>query len=421
MLYDTESAIERVLLIGLDNDQGDVTLSLDELAELAATADAEVVGRMTQKRDAPHRRHYFGKGKIDELKQLALETNATSVLCDDELTANQIRDISEMLDMKVIDRTLVILDIFAKHAKSAESKDQIELAQLKYNLSHLKGASGYLSRLGGGIGTRGPGEKKLEMDRRKIRERISELSADLTDIETHRQVMREKRMRQHMPLVALVGYTNAGKSTLMNVLTEANVLAEDKLFATLDTTIRKAVGTSDSEYLLIDTIGFIQKLPHTLIKSFKATLEELQYADILIHVVDTSNPLRDLQMKTVYDTLKELRCIQKPIITVFNKIDKDDVLRPFPPDSFAIKTLELSAKNTIGIDQLELAVDEVVKSSKDYIKALIPFSEGALLSLVHKNCLLVSQDHTEDGVCVEIFADEEMKNKLEKYILSSDV
>lgn len=414
--YDTEALQEKVILIGIETDNKlyDTSSCLDELEELAKTAGAETVGRMIQKREGIHRGHYFGKGKLEELKNYIAETGATGIICDDELTANQMRTMGEILETKIMNRTLLILDIFAAHAHSAEGKVQVELAQLKYNRSHLTGRGQAMSRLGGGIGTRGPGEKKLETDRRNIDNRISELNNELKEIEKHRQILRERRIKNKIPVVALVGYTNAGKSTLMNTLTNAGVLAENKLFATLDTTTRKLSLSSGSECLFTDTVGFIQKLPHHLIKSFKATLEESKYADILIHVVDASNSRRETQMKVVYETFKELGCIDKPTITVFNKTDKD-IDRPLPSDSFAEKVLSLSAKNAIGTDELLLAIEEMIKNFKKEIKVIIPYDKGNILNMIYNSCEIVKTEHLETGIYIEGFADEEMQNRTKQF------
>lgn len=417
-MYDNLKDTEKVILIGIDFENGglDAESCLDELEELANTAGAVSVGRMIQKREGIHRAHYFGKGKLDELKELIRETGATGIICDDELTANQIGNMENILETKIMNRTLLILDIFAARASSAEGKVQVELAQLKYNLSHLTGQGRALSRLGGGIGTRGPGEKKLETDRRNIADRIAELNRELKEIEKRRRVLREKRIKNNIPVIALAGYTNAGKSTLMNTLTNAGVLAENKLFATLDTTIRKVKLPSGAEYLFTDTVGFIQKLPHGLIKAFKATLEEVKFADVILHVVDASNPSRENQMKVVYETLKELGCEDKPVITVFNKSDMD-IEKPLPKDLNSLKTVLVSAKYSDGIDSLLQIAEDVVKSFKKFVAFLIPYDKGSLLSVVHGKCEIINTEHRGDGVFIEAYADEEARNRLEEYIV----
>lgn len=419
MLYETEKVIEKVILVGIDtgDNEFDTESCLDELGDLAKTAGAEVVGRLIQKREAINKATYLGKGKIEELKNYIEMVEATGIICDDELNPNQIRNLENALDTKVMNRTLLILDIFAKRASSAEGKVQVELAQLKYNLAHLTGRGKEMSRLGGGIGTRGPGEKKLETDRRNISDRISDLNKELKEIERHRGVLREKRMETGVPVIALVGYTNAGKSTLLNTLTGAGVLAENMLFATLDTTTRAVETDSGAKYLFTDTVGFIQKLPHNLIKAFKATLEEAKYADILVHVVDASNPKRSEQMNIVYKTLKELGADDKPVITVYNKIDKEDVEKPLFTDKRALETISISAKNGLNINTLLQKTEEIIKSFKKSIKVVIPYNMGQLLSIVHGNCEITDSENREDGYYFELYADEETENRLRDYIV----
>ncbi len=419
MIYETEKETERVILVGVDTGDGefDTESCLDELGDLAKTAGAEVVGRLIQKREAINRATYLGKGKIDELKNYIEMVEATGIICDDELSQNQIRNLENTLDTKVMNRTLLILDIFAQRASSAEGKVQVELAQLKYNLAHLTGRGKEMSRLGGGIGTRGPGEKKLETDRRNISDRIADLNRELKEIERHRGVLREKRIETGVPVIALVGYTNAGKSTLLNTLTGAGVLAEDKLFATLDTTTRAVETESGAKYLFTDTVGFIQKLPHHLIKAFKATLEEAKYADILVHVVDASNPKRNEQMNTVYRTLKELGADNKPVITVYNKIDKENVEKPLFTDKMALETISISAKKGLNIDTLLEKTEEIIKSFKKSIKVLIPYNMGHLLSIIHGNCEITESENRAEGYYFELYADEEAENRLKDYII----
>ena len=301
-IYETDEEIERVLLIGValdDNDEAES--SLDELAELAKTAGAVTVGRLIQPREYFHPATYIGKGKLEEVRLMADELDATGIICDDELTPAQLRNLEDVLNLKIMDRTMVILDIFASRANTSEGKIQVEMAQLKYRMTRLSGLGTTLSRLGGGIGTRGPGEKKIETDRRLIRDRISRLNAQLKEIENHREIQRQKRSDSTIPVAAIVGYTNAGKSTLLNKLTNAGVLSEDKLFATLDPTTRVLKLPNTDKVLLTDTVGFIRKLPHNLIEAFKSTLEEAKYADIIIHVVDSVHPDMDRQIVAVYE------------------------------------------------------------------------------------------------------------------------
>ncbi len=417
MLYSTEKETERVVLVGIDTGEGqfDTESCLDELAELARTAGAEVVGRLIQKREAPNKATYLGKGKIEELKAYLEFTEATGIICDDELNQNQIRNLENALDTKVMNRTLVILDIFAKRAGSAEGKVQVELAQLKYNMAHLTGRGIEMSRLGGGIGTRGPGEKKLETDRRNIADRISDLNKELKEIENHRSVLREKRLESKIPVIALVGYTNAGKSTLLNILTGADVLAEDKLFATLDTTTRSVETESGAKYLFTDTVGFIQKLPHNLIKAFRATLEEVRYADILIHVVDASNPKRQEQMNVVYDTLKELGAEDKPVLTVYNKTDRENIELPLLKDSRALATMSISALTGKNVAEMLEKTEEIVKSFKKSISVLIPYSEGRLLGIIHGSCEIIKNEMRAEGYYFELYADSETENRLKSF------
>lgn len=418
--YAVEEIKEQVILVGveMDNDRlsMDIETRLDELEELVQTAGGTAVGRMIQKRERMHPGHYLGKGKMEELQMMIRALDATGIVCDDELSPAQLRNMEEILQTKVMDRTMVILDIFAARAFSKEGKVQVELAQLKYRLSRLAGFGISMSRLGGGIGTRGPGEKKLETDRRYIKERILELSSQIKDMETHRTLLRNQRSKKGIPTVSLVGYTNAGKSTLINTLTDAGVLAEDKLFATLDTTTRKAVLPEGSEILLTDTVGFIQKLPHHLIQAFRATLEELKYADILLHVVDASNVNREDQMKVVYETLAALGCEGTPVITVFNKMDQE-VEMPLPVDHHAREQVGISAKTGQGLQQLLTQTEELLKSFRHNIKVLVPYQQGALLSLAHNRCVIFSENHVEEGVILELSVDEEMEQRLKPYLL----
>jgi GTP-binding protein HflX len=413
MLYETNKDQEVAVLAAVDTGGGNFGAepSLDELEALAETAGAQVCGRLTQRLDRPTPAHYFGTGKLDELSDLISLHKATTVIFDDELSPAQLRNLSDKLDAKVIDRTALILDIFASRASSAEGKAQVETAQLNYRLSRLVGLGKSMSRLGAGIGTRGPGESKLESDRRHIRLRLDYLKDELKQIAAKRRVVREGRGRT--PVVSMVGYTNAGKSTLMNLLTKAGVLAEDKLFATLDTTTRKVVLPGGGEVLFTDTVGFIQKLPTHLIKAFRATLEELNHADILLHVVDSSNPSMSAQIDTVYSTLKNLGCSDKPIITVFNKMDKAGEV--FAADPNALCSVRMNAKNGDGMDGLLLSIDEAVKGFKKKMAVLIPFTDGKLAGFARKNCEVTKEEHTEDGVFLELYADAEMQNRLAGY------
>ena len=351
--YDMKEIEERVILVGVQESfSEDIEESLDELAELCETAGATVVGRVIQNREKIHPGTYIGKGKMDEVALLTEELDATGIVCDDELSPAQLNNLEKELGCKVMDRTLVILDIFAGRANTSEGNIQVELAQLRYRAARLVGLRSSLSRLGGGLGTRGPGEKKLEMDRRLIHARISQLKAELAQVHKHRELIRGKRKKDNLVVAAIVGYTNAGKSTLLNTLTDAGVLEEDKLFATLDPTTRMLELSAGQNILLTDTVGFIRKLPHHLIEAFKSTLEEAKYADIILHVVDASNPQKEKQMHVVYETLSQLGVTDKKVITLFNKQDKitePEVLKDMKAD----KTLRISAKTGDGLDELK--------------------------------------------------------------------
>ena len=416
-LHSTEDIKERVVVVGIDvnGNNSNTDACLDELSRLIDTAGAEEVGRLIQKRERINPGLYLGTGKVEELRNLVSELGATGVVCDDELSPAQMKNLEEALHTKVMDRTMVILDIFAKRAMSSEGKIQVELAQLKYRLSRLSGLGASLSRLGGGIGTRGPGEKKLETDRRYIKDRISELKSDLDEIRTHRELLRNQRKKKGSVVVSLVGYTNAGKSTILNAITNAGVLEEDKLFATLDTTTRVAQLPGGSNIMLTDTVGFIQKLSHHLVEAFKATLEELQYADVLLHVVDASDPSADVHMKVVYDTLKELGCGDKSVITVFNKMDACENIH-VPEDKNSISQISISAKNEEDLQRLLAETERVLKSFRQLTKVLIPYSKGGLLNNIYGKSEIVSEEHTEEGTLIEAYMDDETVSRLKEFI-----
>lgn len=403
---------ERVILVAVDTDGSDqAERSLDELGELAKTAGAEVVGRMIQPRENIHPGTYIGKGKILELKELLWEKHGTGIICDDELTSVQMGNLEAELDCKIMDRTLLILDIFAARAVSGEGKIQVELAQLKYRASRLVGLGKSLSRLGGGIGTRGPGEKKLEMDRRLIRERISRLKKELREVEEHRERLRTQRKRSNLKVAALVGYTSAGKSSLENALTGAGVLEDAMLFSTLDTTTRSLRLADTQEILLSDTVGFIRKLPHHLVEAFKSTLEEAKYADIIIHVVDASNPHQDTQMFVVYETLRQLGAEGKPVITVFNKQDKLETPGYFR-DFHAEYSIPVSAKTGQGLEELKEALLEILRRDQVYIERLYSFAEAGKIQLIRTQGQLVSEEYVPDGIEVKAYVPKEIWGKV---------
>ena len=403
---------ERVILVGVSEQDGDdAEDSLAELAELVKTAGASVAGTLIQKRELIHPGTYVGTGKVAEIAELLEHTGATGIVCDDELSPAQLKNLETMLNTKVMDRTLIILDIFAARATTSEGKIQVELAQLKYRLSRLTGLGRSMSRLGGGIGTRGPGEKKLEIDRRLINDRIAQLNRELKEVVKHREIARAKRERNAVPVVAIVGYTNAGKSTLLNHLTDAEVLEEDKLFATLDPTTRMLELEGHQQVLLTDTVGFIRKLPHHLIEAFKSTLEEAKYADYIIHVVDASNPQRDKQMYIVYETLDHLGVKNKKILTLFNKIDirtDDDPLQDFRADH----VLQISATENAGLDAVKDVLQEMLREDKIYIERVIPYAQAGVLQLVRNKGELVSEEDVPEGISIRAYVPMEVYGKL---------
>lgn len=411
-MIETGRKKEKVILVAAAlDDLEKAEQSLDELGELVKTAGAEVAGQMIQLRDAVHPGTYIGSGKLDELKWLVWEKEADGIVCDDELSPSQINNLEEVLDCKIMDRTLVILDIFASRASTKEGKIQVELAQLKYRQSRLTGLGKSLSRLGGGIGTRGPGEKKLEMDRRLIKSRIAQLNRELADVRRHREVTREQRSRNHMPVCALVGYTNAGKSTLLNTLTGASVLEEDKLFATLDPTTRVLNLPGGQKILLTDTVGFISKLPHNLIEAFRSTLEEAKYADVILHVADMSNPQMDEQMYVTYETLEELGVLNKTVITVFNKCDKaeeDLLIRDFKSDARVM----VSAKTGQGLDTLKEILEDWIREQRMEIKRLYPYAEAGKIQMIRAYGEVTKEEYQADGIYIEGFVPRELYGKV---------
>lgn len=407
-LIELKEIEERVILVAVSTeDEKDTRASLDELEELVKTAGAVTVDKIIQNRERIHPGTYLGKGKIEEIKDRIWELDATGIVCDDELSPAQLRNLEEALDTKIMDRTMVILDIFASRATTREGKIQVELAQLKYRSARLVGLRSSLSRLGGGIGTRGPGEKKLEMDRRLIHDRIGMLKADLEDVKRHREVVRQQRDKNHVPTAAIVGYTNAGKSTLLNRLTDAGILAEDKLFATLDPTTRNLSLPGGQQILLTDTVGFIRKLPHHLIEAFKSTLEEAKYSDIILHVVDCSNPQMDMQMYVVYETLRELGVCNKVMVTVFNKIDaaeSDVILRDVSSDH----QVRISAKTGEGLDELSNLLETILRNQKVYLEKVYSYKEAGKIQLIRKYGQLLKEEYQEDGILVNAYVPSEL-------------
>ena len=411
-IYENEAPVERVILVAISERDGDDTVaSLEELAELAATAGAEVVGTVIQNLEHMNPGTYVGSGKLEEIRDMIWEKEATGIICDDELSPIQMKNMEQVLDSKVMDRTLLILDIFAARARTSEGKIQVELAQLKYRASRLAGFGRSMSRLGGGIGTRGPGEKKLEIDRRLIGHRTAQLNRELKEVVRHRELTRSQRMKSHTKVAAIVGYTNAGKSTLLNTLTNAGVLEEDQLFATLDPTTRSRKLPSGQEILLTDTVGFIRKLPHHLIDAFKSTLEEAKYADLILHVVDASNPQMDEQMYVVYETLQRLEAMDKPVVTAFNKMDRIGeslTVRDFKAD----RIVQVSAKTGEGLEALLQAIEEILREQKIYIERVYSYQESGKIQLIRKYGELLEEEYKEDGIHVSAYVPKELDGRV---------
>ncbi len=409
-MIETSKIIEKVILVAVcEKDEAETADSLAELAELCATAGAEVAGQITQNLERRNPGTYVGSGKVTEIAELIDATGATGIVCDDELTPAQMRNLADALDTKVMDRTLIILDIFAARAGTAEGKIQVELAQLRYEMTRLTGFGKNMSRVGGtaaggggAIGTRGPGEKKLEMDKRLIAGRISQLKKELSDVVAHRELTRAKRQRNGLPVAAIVGYTNAGKSSFLNKMTDAKILEMDALFATLDPTTRELLLDNDQKILLTDTVGFIRKLPHHLIDAFKSTLEEAKYADYIIHVVDVSNPQMDRQMEIVYETLDHLGVGNKPILTIFNKVDKVADQHDYH-DLRADYTVHASVKTGLGLDKVRDILATMLRGGKTYIEELVPYAEAGRIARIREQGELISEEYREDGIFIKAY------------------
>ena len=419
---------EKYILFSISwGDEEKANRSLDELEDLLKTAGGISVAKMVQNLNIPDRASYIGKGKVEELKQLMESMEADAVLCDDELSPAQHRNLAEALDAKVVDRTMLILDIFAGRATTKEGKIQVEMAQLKYRASRLTGKGTALSRLGGGIGTRGPGESKLESDRRAIQRRVDSLSREIKTMERVRKTTRKKRQDGSVPVVAIVGYTNAGKSTLLNRLTSSEILAEDKLFATLDPTTRICRLPGGQEVLLTDTVGFINKLPHELIDAFRSTLEEARYADVILHMIDASSPDMELHMEVVYDTLKDLGIKDKPIITCFNKIDKVEPMtfadreserkiegaeeheHPLFIDVNSNHSLEISVKTGQGMSEFFQTLENVLRENRRYIEMTIPYGDMGKIALIRKHGQLLEEKYVDEGVSIKAYLPPSLK------------
>lgn len=417
-MENNEQKRERVILAGVHRGQKDILWdtteeSMRELGELVKTAGGVVAGEMVQNKADIETATYMGEGKLEELLTAVEALEADMVVFDDELSPVQMRNITDYLGIKVLDRSMLILDIFAMRAKSGEGKLQVELAQLKYRLPRLRGFGAEMSRTGAGIGTRGPGETRLESDRRHIRRRIGALEEEIKELKKHRSLIRDRRKKDGVITAALVGYTNAGKSTLLNALTDADVFAEDKLFATLDPTSRAITLDDNRKILLVDTVGFIRKLPHHLIEAFKSTLEEAVVADVLVHVIDASCEEMDNQIEVVERVLNDIGAVGKPVVAVFNKCDKLDETPVAAIKSD--KRVYISAKNKTNISELILALADAAPGKKQYVRVCIPYSEGALVSALHESEKVISEEYGERGTVMELMADAKMYARIREY------
>lgn len=420
---------ERALLVGLNItstsrriDDIDINESMEELKELTTAAGAEVVGSITQNRQSRDAAYYIGKGKVEELKAYCESLDASMVIFNDELSGAHIRNIEEIVGIKVIDRTTLILDIFAQRALSKEGKLQVELAQLKYRLPRLYGMGGEMSRTGAGIGTRGPGEQKLEVDKRHILNKAADIRRELREVKKNRETQRVQRLKSNIPIVALVGYTNAGKSTLLNELikthkdydVEKEVMAKDMLFATLDVTLRKALLPNKKEFLVVDTVGFVSKLPHDLVEAFKATLEEVQYADLILHVIDATNSSYELQKKTTESVLKELGADDKHTILVYNKIDRLE-LDIYPKNTDDV--IYISAKKGINMEKLLYMIEDALMKNTYPVTLLLHYDKGHIFSKIKDKYNVENFEYGEIGITLDVNLEEEDYNIYKEYIL----
>ena len=419
MMQNTEEKVQRFVLVAVSTgrDETDAERSLDELEDLLKTAGGEACGRVIQNLERIDNRTYVGSGKVEEIRMIIKDTEADGIICDDELTPAQLANLGELLDTKIIDRTLLILDIFTQRAATREGQMQVELAQLEYRLTRLRGLPGELSRQGAAVGThtRGAGETKLEMDRRYIRSRIAQLKRDLKEVAENRDRERASRRKSRIPVVALVGYTNAGKSTVLNRLTSAGVLEENELFATLDTTVRRCTMPDGRLILLVDTVGFIHKLPAHLVKAFRSTLEEVNEADLLVHVVDASSPMAELQMKVTHDELSNLGAAFKPIITVLNKQDlvqeEEGLVIPYKAEA----VVKISALEEEGQNALMAAIGAYLDKLDSKMELLIPYDKAGIADRLHREAVILQEDYTDEGIAMTIRADEELKRIVKSY------
>lgn len=427
ILKNDDMIMEKVLIVGVELDKDIISIdnSLDELEELVKAAGGAVAARLIQRKDKINSAYFIGKGKAEEIKNYCHELDISTVVFNDELSGAQLRNLEEIIDKKIVDRTNLILDIFANRADSKEGKLQVKLAQLKYRLPRLVGFRDYLSRVGGGIGTRGPGEQKLETDRRHILREIDNIENHLKEVEKNRDIKRRKRRTSNLPIVALVGYTNAGKSTLLNRIINLNheedsskeVFVKDMLFATLDTSLRRGKLPNGQDFLLTDTVGFVSKLPTKLVEAFKGTLEEVQYADLLLHVVDASNEDLDIQIKTTYDILKDLQVLEKPIITVFNKMDRAEVHNLFYDNNYVNEKIFISAFNEENIKELLIKVERLLPQQFRKLNIKIPYDKQNIVNYFMENYKVPSIEYVEDGTILELTINHIDYEKYKEFII----